>query len=242
MRYFAILLSLASILMSARCLAEEKKYLALGDSYTVGTCVTEFARWPNQLAKALKHKGINLSVPRLVAAKGWRTDDLKEAIQDEGLKNDYDLVSLLVGVNDQHQGSSPTEYAIEFEGLLVTAIQLAKGNRENVFVVSIPDYGYTPYGEEEQREISREIDQFNTINKAITQKYGITYVDITDFSRLGLKDSTLMADDGLHPSGKMYGLWVKRIANEPMFQHGQGSLDRPVVMTNAYPELGASLE
>lgn len=189
----------------------DRKFLALGDSYTIGESVSEKERWPVQLAKKLREKGKSIGEPLIIATTGWRTDDLMNAVNKAHLKNEYDLVSLLIGVNNQYQGKSSEEYVIEFEDLLKTAIQLAKGKKENVFVVSIPDYGYTPFGKPKQAEISKALDRFNEINKRITEKAGIKYINITDISRQGIQQPELVADDGLHPSGKMYRLWVDRI-------------------------------
>ncbi len=186
-------------------------FLALGDSYTIGESVKESERWPNQLAHALDRKGIKVSPPRIIATTGWRTDNLSDAIAKADLKSNYDLVSLLIGVNNQYQGKPTDQYSIEFEALLKTAIRLAKGDRANVFVVSIPDYGYTPFGSAKKESISKQIDEFNEINKKITEKYKIAYYNITGISRQALEDPTLVAADGLHPSGKMYTLWVSKI-------------------------------
>ena len=186
-------------------------YLALGDSYTIGESVPEAERWPNQLAESLRKKGIELAKPVIIATTGWRTDNLKNAISVAGLKNDYALVSLLIGVNNQFQGKPADQYAAEFEDLLKTSIYLASGKKENVFVVSIPDYGYTPFGKSRQSTISAAIDEFNAINRRITEKQGVQYIDITDISRRGLDQADLVAPDGLHPSAKMYSLWVERI-------------------------------
>ena len=190
---------------------EKEKYLALGDSYTIGESVAESERWPVQLVKTLREKGKSIGDPTIIATTGWRTDNLKDAIDRAHLKNEYDLVSLLIGVNNQYQGKPAGQYEIEFENLLKKSIQLAKGKKENVFVVSIPDYGYTPFGKPRQAEISKALDQFNAINKRITEKAGIIYINITDISRQGIDQPDLVAGDGLHPSGKMYSLWVERI-------------------------------
>lgn len=189
-----------------------KKFLALGDSYTIGESVAEVDRWPVQLAKVLREKGIPVEAPRIIATTGWRTDDLKKAILSEKLKNEFDLVSLLIGVNNQYQSKSAAEYAPEFEQLLKMAITFAGGDNAKVFVVSIPDYGFTPFGKDKQEKISREIDEFNDVNRSIALKYGVRYFDITGISRKGLKESDLVADDGLHPSGKMYKEWVDVIS------------------------------
>jgi lysophospholipase L1-like esterase len=186
-------------------------YLALGDSYTIGESVKESERWPVQLAKALTKKGFNVSPPEIIATTGWRTDNLKDAIIKAELKPDYDLVSLLIGVNNQYQGKPAAQYADEFEELLKMAIQLGKGKSANVFVVSIPDYGYTPFGSSKRETISKQIDEFNAINQRIAEEYKVAYYNITDISREGLTDPSLVADDGLHPSGKMYTQWVDRI-------------------------------
>jgi lysophospholipase L1-like esterase len=191
---------------------QQLKYLALGDSYTIGESVTEAERWPNQLADTLRKKNQDYGKPTIIATTGWRTDNLKNAMTIAQLKNDYDMVSLLIGVNNQYQGKSSKEYEAEFEALLTWAIQLAKGKKENVFVVSIPDYGYTPFGKPKQATISAAIDLFNEINARITYKLGIKYFNITEISRDGLKDPALVAADGLHPSGKMYSYWVELIA------------------------------
>ena len=200
------------LIMKMNAVAQKDvKFLALGDSYTIGESVAEDDRWPVLLSKALNAKGRPVTKPTIIATTGWRTDNLKDAIDKAKLKNEYGLVTLLIGVNNQYQGKSVEQYAKEFEGLLVTAIRFAKGKKENVLVVSIPDYGYTPFGKAKQTEITKAIDSFNNVNKSITEKTGVKYVDITDISRKGLEQPYLVADDGLHPSGKMYRLWVDRI-------------------------------
>ena len=190
---------------------EPVKLLALGDSYTIGESVAELQRWPVQLVNALMLQGFTCHQPKIVAATGWRTDDLEKAISERNLPKDFSLVSLLIGVNNQYQGKSAEDYASEFEKLLAMGIQHAAGVASHVFVLSIPDYGYTPFGKEKQSAISKEIDAFNDINRAIAKKHGVTYIDITDISRRGFDDPELVAEDGLHPSGKMYALWVERI-------------------------------
>ena len=189
-----------------------EKYLALGDSYTIGESVEVDKRWPVQLTKTLIANGKMIDEPVIIATTGWRTDDLKNAIVNARLKNEYDFVSLLIGVNNQFQGKSVDQYEIEFEDLLLSAITLAKGISGNVFVVSIPDYGYTPYGKARQIEISKAIDHFNEVNEKLSRKHGVKYFYITDISRRGLDQADLVAADGLHPSGKMYEVWVERIS------------------------------
>lgn len=190
---------------------EPIKFLALGDSYTIGESVAVHERWPVQLADALRKKDIPCSDPQIIATTGWRTDDLKHAIEKAKLKPEYTLVSLLIGVNNYYQGKSAESYAPEFEELLRTAIALAGGDKSRAFVVSIPDYGYTPFGKEKQQTISAGIDAFNAVNKSIAQKLGVKYIYITDISRKGLMEPNLVATDGLHPSGKMYSAWIERM-------------------------------
>lgn len=190
---------------------EPVRFLALGDSYTIGESVGNDRRWPAQLMKALAEHGYTCLEPVIVATTGWRTDDLKGAIKTAGLANDYNLVSLLIGVNNQYQGKGIKAYAVEFEELLNIAIQCAGGNKSKVFVLSIPDYGFTPFGKNNQQETSPRIDAFNDVNESITEKKEVLYINVTDISRRGLEDPLLVAEDGLHPSGEMYTLWVERI-------------------------------
>ena len=209
-----ILVLFATLLFAdAIAMPTAQTYLALGDSYTIGEGVAAQERWPVQLVSALRTKGRVFSDPVVIAKTGWRTDDLQAAIDKAQLKHGFDLVSLSIGVNNQYQGKSLDQYAVEFEDLLRTAIALAKGVNGNVLVVSIPDYGYTPFGRHKQAEITQALDQFNAINAGITEKYGVMYFNITDISRLGLAQADLLAADGLHPSGKMYALWVARMAS-----------------------------
>jgi lysophospholipase L1-like esterase len=210
MKQLFILLLLFPLPIMAQT-SKELKFLALGDSYTIGESVAEKDRWPVQLTARLRAKGIKVSNPKIIATTGWRTDDLKNAILKDNPSKDYDYVSLLIGVNNQYQGKSASSYAPEFEELLKMAIEFAGGNKSKVFVVSIPDYGFTPFGKEKKESITKAIDEFNAVNKSITEKYQIKYFDITPISRKGLEDPELVAADGLHPSGKMYGEWVNVI-------------------------------
>lgn len=191
-------------------IAEPVRFLALGDSYTIGQSVAVSERWPVQLEMALVYQGINVQETRIIAQTGWRTDNLKNAVNSQQPLTGYNLVSLLIGVNNQYQGGSLDTYAIEFEELLNTAISLAGGIKDHVFVLSIPDYAYTPFGNG-SAYISDQIDLFNTVNRQITENYGVSYIDITPISRNGLIRPELVASDGLHPSGIMYGLWVDEI-------------------------------
>lgn len=187
------------------------KFLALGDSYTIGESVAEDERWPELLAAALRSAGVTIEKPKIIATTGWRTDQLKAAILSSGTPDDYNLVSLLIGVNNQYQKRSDEEYEPEFIELLDMAVKKAGGDKSKVFVVSIPDYGYTPFGQPKQKEISQALDEFNEVNKEITLARGIAYFNITEISREGLKNPALVAADRLHPSGAMYKLWVEEM-------------------------------
>jgi lysophospholipase L1-like esterase len=211
-RILLVLILLASKLQAQNFSSSvETKFLALGDSYTIGESVSEEERWPEQLVAALRAQGKKIGKPTIIAVTGWRTDQLKKATDEAHLKNEYGLVSLLIGVNNQYQKKTAESYAPEFEELLAMAVTLAGGKKENVFVVSIPDYGYTPFGKPNQAVISKAIDEFNAVNRRITEKKGIKYINITDLTREGLDKPEYVAGDGLHPSGKMYTRWVGRI-------------------------------
>lgn len=198
------------------------KFLALGDSYTFGESVAEAERWPVQLNDRLKAQGLDCAEVRVIATTGWRTDDLRNAMTAAQLRPEYTLVSLLIGVNNYYQGRSVESYEPEFEALLKTAIGLAGGHKSRVFVVSIPDYGYTPFGQPKQAEITQGIDAYNAANKRITDALGIAYFNITDISRQGFDDPALVAGDGLHPSGKMYKAWVDLILKKAVVVKPRG--------------------
>jgi len=216
-KLFCILLFVSFHCMAQKLVVrEEVKLLALGDSYTIGESVASSSRWPIQLVDSLQKRGVDCLQPKIIATTGWRTDNLKNAISRTKFKKDeeYNLVSLLIGVNNYYQGKSVESYAPEFEDLLKTALQLAGGDKSAVFVLSIPDYGYTPFGKEKQQTISEGIDAYNAVNKSISDKYGVKYYNITDISRRGLDEPDLVAADGLHPSEKMYSQWVQVILSE----------------------------
>lgn len=190
-------------------------YLALGDSYTIGESVAESERWPVQLSKILTKSGLEVASPQIIARTGWTTDELKAKIVSEKITKTYDLVSLLIGVNNQYRGRSVEQFRTEFIDLLETAIKFAGNKPEHVFVVSIPDWGVTPFGGKGQnKSISEQIDLFNKVKKEETEKKGILFIDITPISRQAINDVSLIAEDGLHPSGKMYQQWVEIISPE----------------------------
>ena len=183
-----------------------KRYLALGDSYTIGESVAEEERFPNQLARAL-----GFPPPQIVAKTGWTTDELNAAIDAANPQGPFDLVTLLIGVNNQYRGRDAEQYRGEFAALLQRAIGFAGGDPGKVIVVSIPDWGVTPFAEGRDRaKIAREIDEYNRVNSEEAAKARATYVHITTISRGG--DPALVAADGLHPSGRQYAAWVRLIA------------------------------
>ncbi len=185
------------------------RFLALGDSYTIGESVTEAERWPNQLADKLNADKLPLEVT-IIARTGWTTDELAAAIEQADPQGPYDLVSLLIGVNNQYRGREADEYRTEFRQLLARAMALAGGEPGRVLVLSIPDWGVTPFAAgRDQAQIAQEIDTFNAINKTEAELAGVHYVDVTPISRHALFDPALIAADGLHPSGKMYGEWAE---------------------------------
>ncbi len=190
----------------------EKRMLALGDSYTIGESVQENERWPMQLVEMLGEAGNNFEKPEIIAKTGWTTDELIAAINEANPKGPFDLVSLLIGVNNQYRGNSLSTYREEFEFLLRKAIDFAGGDIKKVIVVSIPDWGVTPFAEGRDREkIAQEIDAFNEANEQITESLGVTYVEITKDSKLAATDLSLIAADGLHPSSKMYKHWASLV-------------------------------
>ena len=190
----------------------KKTWLALGDSYTIGQSVNASERFPTQTASILKAGGINIGTPDYIATTGWTTANLSNAIQSQNPVN-HDVVSLLIGVNDQYQMHDTTGYRQRFTSLLQKAIQLANGKKENVFVVSIPDYSVTPFASGgDTARIRKELDWFDAINKNVTDAYGCPYLDITPSTREAKNNPSLLTSDGLHPSGQEYGRWANRLA------------------------------
>ena len=186
-------------------------YLALGDSYTIGQSVDSAQRYPAQTAALLNNNGFQFSGINYIAQTGWTTANLQAAIDSKNPQGPFTAVTLLIGVNDQYQQQDTTGYRVRFARLLNSAIALAGNNRQHVFVLSIPDYGVTPFGLN-YPNVSGQIDAFNTINKAVTEAYHIAYIDITAISRNDAGDNTMLSPDGLHPSGKQYAQWAAALA------------------------------
>jgi lysophospholipase L1-like esterase len=192
-------------------------YLALGDSYTIGERVAPVYNFPNQVISILKNNKLDIQAARIIAKTGWTTDELETGITDankiDPLRTSYDFVSLLIGVNNQYRGRTIGNYREEFEELLKKAISFSGNRAGRVVVVSIPDWGVTPFAEGRDRaQIASEIDAYNAVNKQIATAYNIYYIDITPWTREAATDNTLLADDGLHPSEKEYKRWAQLIA------------------------------
>jgi len=188
------------------------RYLALGDSYTIGEGVAAGQSWPVRLARALRAEGIGLADPEVIATTGWTTDELDAAIDEAAPGSDFELASLLVGVNNQYRGRGAGEYRDEFAALLERAIGFAKGEPGRVFVLSIPDWGVTPFAAESGRDagvIARELDAFNAVALGRCRERGVAFVDITPISRARGAEPVMLADDGLPPSAAMPAEWAR---------------------------------
>ncbi|WP_428653968.1 SGNH/GDSL hydrolase family protein [Runella sp.] len=186
------------------------RYLSLGDSYTIGESVAPEERWSVILTELLRKSNITIANPEIIAQTGWTTADLMEGIKSRNPKGPYNLVSVLIGVNNQYRGQSIERYRTELRELLQQAIGFAGGNIERVFMLSTPDWGVTPFAKgSDQAKIAGEIDAFNAVAQEECKKLGILFIDITPLSRTARNDVSLVAKDGLHFSGKMYRQWAE---------------------------------
>jgi len=193
-------------------LTTELRYLALGDSYTIGEAVDEAGRWPMQLARLLRMEGVLVGDPRIIATTGWTTDELDAAITAAEPLGQHDFVTLLIGVNNQYRGRDVEEYRTQFAALLWRAIGFAGGRPDRVLVLSIPDWGVTPFGAQSGRDIeqiARELDAYNTAARTVCAQRDVAFVDITPVSRARGSEATMVAEDGLHPSAAMYTEWTR---------------------------------
>ncbi len=193
-------------------------YLALGDSYTIGESVPLYEGFPYQAIQIVRNKlndTDNIFAPEIIAKTGWTTDELEEAISKTLLLSEYDFVSLLIGVNNQYRARSVENYKQEFENLLKAAIRFAGNNQKRVFVISIPDWGVTPFAEGRDRTlIAKEIDEYNDACKQITEAHQCKFIDITISQREDKNKTEMLASDGLHPSGLEYAKWAKKLADQ----------------------------
>ena len=213
MKYFLIPLC---IFILSSCYKEKEKnqsnlrYLALGDSYTIGEGIEFEYNYPKQIVNQI----FLIDTVTVIAKTGWTTDELIDTLNNLQLDKKFDVVSLLIGVNNQFRGYQIDKYIMEFESLLNRAIDYSK-DKKNLFVLSIPDYGVTPFGKVKgQERIYREINSYNNINRIMAEKYNVMYFDITEISRKAENDSSLLAEDKLHPSKKMYKMWIEKLKNE----------------------------
>ena len=188
-------------------------YLALGDSYTIGETVLLADNFPYQTVQLLREKGVSFYAPEIIAKTGWTTDELATAIRQRKTLPSYDFVTLLIGVNNQYRGRTTENFKPEFEALLQQAIKFAGNNKDHVFVLSIPDWGVTPFAEGRDRaQVAREIDAYNNVCKQVSAEKNVHFIDITPSTRLATQDPSLVAADGLHPSGKEYAKWAAELA------------------------------
>ena len=215
MKKFLILILLIPIVSFGQTKDLNYSYLALGDSYTIGESVKESERWPVQLSNSLRNK---LNKPVIIAKSGWTTDQLIDTLNKINFNKKFDFVSLLIGVNNQYRGRSVENFKEGFIILLKKSIEYANYKKERVLVVSIPDWGVTPFAKNKDRTIiGNEIDAFNKVIHDECMKNNITFFNITEISRKAVNDNSLIAEDGLHPSKKMYKQWVKII--KPYFKN-----------------------
>jgi len=190
-------------------------YLALGDSYTIGEQVPFADNFPNQTVQILRRSGFAFYTAEIIAKTGWTTDELSNAIENTTTLNNYDIVSLLIGVNNQYRGRSAIEFKIEFEHLLQKAIQFSGNKPHRVFVLSIPDWVVTPFAEgRDRKQVSEEIDQYNNVCKNSAAGFKAHFINITTSQRADGNKQEFLAADGLHPSGKEYKKWATDLADE----------------------------
>jgi lysophospholipase L1-like esterase len=210
----AILFLLIFIVAMKRPLQKKAyTYLALGDSYTIGEKVPSEENFPNQVVSILRMKGFDFATPRIVARTGWTTEELQLGINKSKLAKHYDFVSLLIGVNNQYRGREASDYIQEFEFVLKQALKFAGNNPRRLIVLSIPDWSSTPFCKGEDRQkVALQIDEYNKINKQVANKYRVHYINITPGTRQAANDTELLAEDGLHPSGKEYKKWAVDVA------------------------------
>jgi lysophospholipase L1-like esterase len=190
-----------------------QKYLALGDSYTIGELVEENERWPMQLVTQLNEENFSIEAPKIIAKTGWRSDELIEAFEIAKLEKEYSLVTIQIGVNNQFQGKSVQQYTEDLNNIIDLAKKISIRSNENILVISIPDYGLTPFGKSlKNKKISEEIKTFNNEARKLCVEKNITFVNITDISKEVESNYDLVAKDKLHPSPKMYRNWLKAIS------------------------------
>lgn len=216
--FLTALITCCILLLNATSLTAQKQkhmytYLALGDSYTIGEQVEAKDNFPHQTAALLNKAGLDVADPKIIAVTGWTTDELAAAIEQENLTGTYSFVTLLIGVNNQYRGRSVDNYKEEYTKLLEQAIVFAGGHPDKVFVLSIPDWGVTPFAEGRDRaQIAKDIDAYNKAKEEITKTYKCHWLEITESTREHGTDETYLVEDKLHYSGKEYAVWAEQLA------------------------------
>lgn len=194
--------------------ADVCRFLALGDSYTIGEGVCARHRWPQQVVEALRGEGEHIDDPQIIAVTGWTTDELATGMRAVALTPPYDIVSLSIGVNNQFRGRDVEEYRTQLSELLQRAVHLAGDRPRQVMVVSIPDWGVTRFAREHGHDpaaVGASLDVFNAIAREETLHAGAHWADVTVLSRACGDEDGMLAEDGLHPSGEQYAMWTQRL-------------------------------
>jgi lysophospholipase L1-like esterase len=191
-------------------------YLALGDSYTIGEGVELSDRYPMQLVQEWNRTAKKpFASPLIIAKTGWTVDELEAGIQATPTAAEgYDLVTLLIGVNNQYRGRSVESFAVDFEKMLQRAISFARGKKKRVVVLSIPDWGVTPFAISkgvDPAQVAAEIDAYNETKKAICAKNGVKFIDITSEYRIAGALPEGVVEDQLHPSKLIYKKWMDKL-------------------------------
>ncbi len=190
-------------------------YLALGDSYTIGEMVEYKDNFPSQVVQKLQKQNIPITLKKLIAKTGWTTDELLLAIEEENITTSFDYVTLLIGVNNQYRNYPLENYKKEFEILLQLAIQFANKTAKHVLVLSIPDWGLTPFNKDRDPEIiSKEIDQYNMAAYELCNQYHVHFISITESTRVHANNEKYLAPDTLHPSKHEYEIWATIVAEK----------------------------
>ncbi len=210
-RYSCLLFISISFPSKSQLIQDTIRFLALGDSYTIGQSVDDSDRWPNQFIDSLFELGFEIEKNDILATTGWTTGNLLQALKESRLKKEYNLVAILIGVNNFYQSQPIETYRLELPKIIDFALTLTNQDTTGLFLITIPDYGYTPFGENQQEIISEKTNIYNQIKDSIAKDFGIHLINITPISRNGIFDPDLVANDGLHPSEKQYGLWVDMI-------------------------------
>ena len=213
MKNIAVYLLMCIYMTTDMSAQSSKSFLALGDSYTIGESVPIFESFPYQTLRMLREAGVKINAPEIVAKTGWTSDELLLGIENSVLLKKYDYVTLLIGVNNQYRGRNITEFKDQFKILLKKAIAYSGGKLKNVVVLSIPDWGVSPFAQGRDRnKIATEIDAFNLLIKQISSEAGVRFLNITNGTREATNDPSLLAHDKLHPSGKEYKRWADRLS------------------------------